>query len=67
VDRGNRGISDRLEPGYRIYLGKDRDTLIVLLGGGTKKRQQSDIERAQTMWTEYRRRKADAAKSKKQG
>ena len=27
-------------PGYRIYFGKDGDTLVILLGGGTKKRQQ---------------------------
>ncbi len=31
-------------PGYRIYLGKDGETLIILLGGGTKKRQQKNIE-----------------------
>ena len=27
-------------PGYRIYLGKDGDCLVILLGGGTKKRQK---------------------------
>ncbi len=31
-------------PGYRIYLTKDGDSLIVLFGGGTKRRQQADIE-----------------------
>lgn len=25
-------------PGYRIYLGKDGERLVILLGGGTKKR-----------------------------
>ncbi len=24
-------------PGYRVYFGKDGDTLVILLGGGTKK------------------------------
>ena len=43
-------------PGYRIYFGKDGDTLIVLLGGGTKRRQQRDIETARMLWREYRRR-----------
>lgn len=33
-------------PGYRIYLGKDGDTLVILLAGGTKKQQQRDIETA---------------------
>lgn len=44
-------------PGYRIYFGKDNDTLVVLLGGGTKRRQQADIAKAQNLWSEYRRRK----------
>lgn len=51
-------------PGYRIYLGKDGDTLIVLLGGGTKKGQQADIARARTLWAEYKARKAAATQSK---
>lgn len=37
-------------PGYRIYFGKDGDTPVILLGGGTKKRQQADIELAQALW-----------------
>ncbi len=44
-------------PGYRVYFGKDGDTLIILLGGGTKKRQQKDIETAQDFWREYKQRK----------
>ena len=44
-------------PGYRVYFGRDGDTLIVLLGGGTKTRQQRDIEDARELWSEYRRRK----------
>ena len=44
-------------PGYRIYFGRDSDSLIVLLGGGTKARQQYDIETSRNLWREYRRRK----------
>jgi putative addiction module killer protein len=44
-------------PGYRIYLGKDGDRLVILLGGGTKKRQPSDIEHARAYWQDYKRRK----------
>ncbi|HUK57775.1 MAG TPA: type II toxin-antitoxin system RelE/ParE family toxin [Stellaceae bacterium] len=47
-------------PGYRIYLGKDGETLIVLLGGGTKQRQRADIVRAIALWAEYKVRKAAA-------
>ena len=45
-------------PGYRIYFGRDGDELIVLLGGGSKKGQQSDIERAKECWKDYQGRKA---------
>ena len=44
-------------PGYRIYFGKDEDTLIILLGGGAKKRQSRDIATARGFWREYRQRK----------
>ncbi len=44
-------------PGYRVYFGRDGDALIVLLGGGTKDRQQRDIEDARNLWHEYMRRK----------
>ena len=44
-------------PGYRIYFGKDGDTLVILLGGGTKKRQQKDIVNTKILWKEYKRRK----------
>ena len=45
-------------PGYRFYLMRDGDVVIVLLGGGTKKRQQTDIERAVELAAEYRARRA---------
>ena len=44
-------------PGYRIYLGQDGEMLIILLGGGTKKRQSSDIQLARQRWQEYKARK----------
>jgi putative addiction module killer protein len=47
-------------PGYRIYLAKDGDDLIVLFGGGTKRRQPVDIRRAKALHAEYKARKAEA-------
>lgn len=43
-------------PGYRIYFGKDGDTLVILLGGGTKKKQQDDIDTAHARWRDYKKR-----------
>jgi putative addiction module killer protein len=44
-------------PGYRIYFGKDGEQLVILLGGGTKKRQQKDIKDALLRWQDYKKRK----------
>ena len=46
-------------PGYRIYLGRDGAALVILLAGGTKARQQHDIEKARELWRDYRRRKRE--------
>lgn len=46
-------------PGYRVYLGKDGDRLVILLGGGTKKRQENDIAYAKSLWKEYTQRKKE--------
>jgi putative addiction module killer protein len=44
-------------PGYRVYLGRDGDVLVILLTGGTKKRQQRDIVAATEFWRRYKRGK----------
>jgi len=46
-------------PGYRIYFGKDGERIVILIGGGTKKRQQKDIEAAQACWADYKQRKKE--------
>jgi putative addiction module killer protein len=50
-------------PGLRIYFGKDGDQLVILLGGGTKRTQQKDIEAAKVLWREYKTRKRAAQKA----
>jgi len=47
-------------PGYRIYLAKDGATIVILPGGGTKRRQRKDIETAQARWQDYKRRKKES-------
>lgn len=44
-------------PGYRIYFGMDGETLVILLCGGTQKRQNDDIAAAKGMWADYKTRK----------
>ena len=44
-------------PGYRVYFGRDGDVLVILLTGGTKRRQQRDIEDARAYWRDYKDRK----------
>ena len=67
--RGNRsnvkGLGDGVaelkvdfEPGYRVYFGQDGQTLVILLAGGSKKRQSDDIATAKARWVEYKERKA---------
>jgi len=40
-------------PGYRVYYGLDGDRLVILLAGGSKKRQDTDIKLAKARWDEY--------------
>ena len=52
-------------PGYRIYLAKDGESLIVLVGDGTKRRQQADIVRAKELHAEFKARKTPPSASDK--
>ena len=43
-------------PGYRIYFAYDGKKLVILLAGGTKKRQQNNIDNAKKRWSNYKKR-----------
>ncbi len=43
-------------PGYRVYFAEHGATLVILLCGGTKKRQEKDIAQAKRFWTEWKAR-----------
>lgn len=60
VGGGVHELKVRFGPGYRVYLGRDGDSLIVLLGGGSKDRQQRDIDDAKRRWKACRRRKKES-------
>lgn len=40
-------------PGLRVYYGLRGETLVVLIGGGDKSTQRTDIRRAQKLWKEF--------------
>jgi putative addiction module killer protein len=64
LEAGNCGASKPLRggvfelrldfgPGYRVYYGRVRRTIILLLGGGTKRRQDADIAAAVERWNRH--------------
>ena len=53
-------------PGYRVYFGKEGEQIAILLGGGTKQRQQNDIRLARERWEDYKQRKKQQ-KEKEEG
>jgi len=60
VEPVGSGVSEckiNVGPGYRIYFGQDGADLVILLVGGTKKRQSRDIAAAKAMWADYKARK----------
>ena len=43
-------------PGYRVYYAQAGAELLILLGGGDKRKQKSDITRAVNYWQDWQRR-----------
>jgi putative addiction module killer protein len=62
VGDGVNELKIHFGPGYRIYFGWDGPEVVVLLAGGTKGRQDADIARARTYWSDFKARKAEARK-----
>jgi len=68
LEAGNFGAAKSLQdgvfelrldfgPGYRVYYGREGRTIIILLGGGTKRRQDADIAAALARWKHYKQTK----------
>ena len=43
-----------LGPGYRIYFGKVKDSIVIILCGGDKRSQERDIKKAKEYWQMYK-------------
>ncbi len=41
-------------PGYRVYFGREGKTVIILLGGGSKRHQDADITASLTRWRRHK-------------
>jgi len=61
VGEGCRKSGSTWGPGYRIYFGQDGACLVILLTGGTKRRQQRDIARAHALWQDCGRKARNVA------
>ena len=68
LEHGNFGVAKflcdgvfelRLDfgPGFRVYFGRAGRAIIILLGGGSKRRQDADIAAAVERWKRYKQTK----------
>ena len=68
LEAGNFGAAKSLQegvselkldfgPGYRVYFGREGKTIVILLGGGSKRRQSADIAAAIERWRRYKQSK----------
>lgn len=60
VGEGVMELKFHVGPGYRVYIGQDGDTVVVLLCGGDKSTQDEDIQKAKRYWKEYKGEKKNA-------
>lgn len=50
-------------PGYRVYLGREGERVVLLLTGSEKIDQDTAIKKAKELWAEYKRGKGYASKA----
>jgi len=56
VGKGVNELRVDYGPGYRVYYGRSKTAIVILLCGGSKRSQSKDIPLAQAYWADYKRR-----------
>ena len=56
VGDGVLELREHLGAGYRVYFGRHGKAVLILLCGGSKKTQSSDIRTAKLYWADWKRR-----------
>lgn len=54
VGDGVLELREHMGAGYRVYFGRHGQAAVILLCGGTKKTQQSDIKAAKSYWADWK-------------
>ena len=56
VGDGVSELREHIGAGFRMYFGQQGKTIVILLCGGTKRTQTSDINTAKRYWTDWKKR-----------
>ena len=57
VGDGVHEIRINFGPGYRVYFGSANQGEFFVLLGGSKRRQQKDMDEAKRLWVEHKKRR----------
>ena len=58
---------DLYGPGYRVYFVQMKTGIVLLLRGGSKKTQKTDIEKAWEYWSDYKDRQKETDSDPNEG
>ena len=58
VGEGVTELRVHVGAGYRVYFGRHGKSVVILLCGGDKRSQPTDIKQAKALWMEWKRRQA---------
>jgi len=56
VGEGVQELREHLGAGYRVYFARHGQAVVILLCGGSKKTQATDIKTAKEYWQDWKRR-----------